>query len=140
MDRALFLSFNGRINRAKFWLLTALAILAILPAAYFFRNPPATETQTVVAVASLVVAVYLQFVSGIKRLHDRNRSGFVILAYGLGATALEWIGDRVPNDAVAIVFYGAATAVGAWYVVEVGFRRGTRGENDYGRDPLDGVA
>lgn len=137
MDWKLFYSFEGRINRAGYWLLTALALIAVLPAAYFYFSPPATELHTAVAVASLVAALYLQLVSAVKRLHDRNRSGFLVLVFGLGATMLERIGDRMPHDVAAIIFYLASLAVSVWFIVEVGFRRGTSGPNAYGPDPLE---
>jgi uncharacterized membrane protein YhaH (DUF805 family) len=66
----------------------------------------------------LVLAVVVTWVSiavGIKRFHDRNKSGWWVL--------------------IAFV----PVIGGLWYLIECCFLRGTAGPNTYGPDPLTAV-
>jgi uncharacterized membrane protein YhaH (DUF805 family) len=72
----------------------------------------------------------------IKRLHDRNKSGWWIVAYlvvpGLYGQFDGWLGGSWPA-----VFIGYATFVAVVCgLVEMCFLKGTRGPNRFGRDPL----
>jgi uncharacterized membrane protein YhaH (DUF805 family) len=78
-------------------------------------------------------------VLGIKRLHDRDRSGWRILIFFLVPGLSFAMADVLagPSDAgLAIALYAAGIAVGAWAFIELGFLSGTRGPNRYGPDPL----
>ena len=137
--RQLFLSFDGRINRAQFWLVTLVALLALAPAGYAsYVDPMAFTDATVVPVLGGIAAVagiYLLLSGGVKRLHDRNKSGAWLLLFGPGAAAIQWVGDLIAYDLVMLAFSVASFAISVWYFVETGFLRGTRGANEYGPDP-----
>lgn len=109
----LFTSFEGRINRGKFW--AGYAVLWIL-------------TVVVIAILTAVlgdsssflilywVGVALLMVAGlavqVKRWHDRGKSGWWVL--------------------IALV-----PLIGPiWAFIETGFLPGTSGSNEYGPDPL----
>jgi uncharacterized membrane protein YhaH (DUF805 family) len=68
---------------------------------------------------------------GMKRLHDRNKSGWwLVLFYGL-PMVLSWAAGE--NMAVALFSF----AISIWAIVELGFLRGTPGANAYGPDPIN---
>jgi len=108
--------FSGRINRGKYWASVVIWILVYL------------------------VAWIAVFAIGIKRLHDRNKSGWWILLFYFGPSVLAGIGNSSYNDAVALVLNLASFVIAIWGLVELGFLRGTVGSNQYGPDPLDPVA
>jgi uncharacterized membrane protein YhaH (DUF805 family) len=123
----LLFGFQGRTNRAKFWLV-ALAIFvveAILFAVLGSNVAMADDPQEALArmgpVTSIVLLLFgilvtwISIAVGIKRFHDRNKSGVWIL----------------------IIF--VPVIGGLWYLIECGFLRGTVGPNDYGSDPLSAL-
>lgn len=120
----LLFSFQGRANRAKFWLV-ALAILivemvlfaAIFGGAALSGDPErmaaaAGPLASIVLVIFIVIATWISIAVAVKRYHDRNKSGWWVLI-------------------VLVPVIG-----GLWYLIECGFLRGTTGPNDYGPDPL----
>ncbi|HKM64991.1 MAG TPA: DUF805 domain-containing protein [Acidisphaera sp.] len=108
-----YFSFYGRISRKTYWLNYFLPILVldIIGSGIDY----AAGTQFVAAVVSLLTLVP-SLASGVKRCHDRDRSGWFLLV-GL------------------IPIVG-----GIWLLVELGFLRGTPGPNRFGSDPLAGTA
>lgn len=108
----LLFRFDGRINRAKYWLgiagiyvgtwLLMILALAVNSAAIWF-------------VVSLVLlgTIWPALAVSIKRWHDRGKSGWWVL-----------IG--------VIPFIGFI-----WVLVECGFLEGTIGNNEYGPNPLE---
>ena len=122
--QSLLFSFQGRINRAKFWLVhvamwvvVAIAFSAILGSAAMSSDPQAA-LQSVGAVGGIILlivyilALWIGLAVAAKRWHDRNKSAWWIL----------------------IVF--VPVVGGLWYLIECGFLRGTAGTNKYGPDPL----
>ena len=74
---------------------------------------------------------------GIKRLHDRNKSGWWVLLYWVAPFVMLSVGfaGGLPEMAVNIVGF-LALAIGLWGLIELGGLRGTIGQNKYGPDPL----
>jgi uncharacterized membrane protein YhaH (DUF805 family) len=109
MPAALF-SFEGRINRAKLWL--GLLLLWIL-GAIGLAVDAATGSRFpgpgywIAWVVSIVPWLALN----VKRCHDRGHSGWFVL--------------------VALIPFA-----NIWYLIEIGFLKGTTGSNRYGADPL----
>lgn len=123
MQNLLF-SFQGRINRAKFWLvhLAAWVVIAVVFSAVFgtaaLTAGPSAAMDSIGAVGGIVVlvvyvlALWISLAIAVKRWHDRNKSGW-------------WI------------FIMFVPVVGPfWYLIECGFLPGTSGPNTYGADPL----
>jgi uncharacterized membrane protein YhaH (DUF805 family) len=120
----LLFGFQGRANRAKWWLVLVgilvveLVLFGILGGSVATSADPQEAMANLGPIASLVIlvfAVVLTWISvalGIKRFHDRNKSGWwVLIAF------------------VPIIG-------GLWYLIECGFLKGTAGPNTYGPDPL----
>ena len=122
--QSLLFSFQGRINRAKFWLVhvamwvvVAIVFSVILGSAAMSSDPQAA-LQSVGVVGGLILlvvyilALWIGLAVAAKRWHDRNKSAWWIL----------------------IVFVPLVGPL--WYLIECGFLRGTTGANKYGSDPL----
>lgn len=111
----LLTSFEGRINRAKFWagvgVIIAAGILANLIDMLLGFPIGDTGFGIVGAVVGLL-SFYLAIALYAKRWHDRDKSGWwtlIILVPLLGPI---------------------------WILVELGILEGTRGPNRFGPDPL----
>jgi len=107
----IWFSFEGRISRSMFWLKYFLPWVGLnIVAAIVDAAIGAPVAQIAVA----LVGLWVGLAAGAKRCHDRNRSG--------------WF-----QAIVLIPIIGAL-----WLLVELGFLKGTDGENRFGRDPLAG--
>jgi uncharacterized membrane protein YhaH (DUF805 family) len=87
-----------------------------------------------------VVGIWIMAATTIKRLHDRNKSGWWIVAFFIAPAMLGSLADRLDDEsyvavAVALVAFGFY----AWGFVELPFFKGTRGPNRFGPDPLASV-
>jgi uncharacterized membrane protein YhaH (DUF805 family) len=140
----LLFSFEGRINRAKYWLAVLIYfVVAIILALVGFVTAHVLGlgllygiVGTVIYVAMLVSGVAV----GIKRLHDRAKSGWWLLVFYVLPTVLLLIGTFLGWGAGSTVISGLfsliAFAISIWCFVELGCLRGTVGPNGYGPDPL----
>ena len=136
--RTLAFSFRGRIGRAMYWLGALLFVLDLLVLWIAFFTLPAGFLGTSVGFIGVIVGFWLMLAVVIKRLHDRDKSGWYVLLYFFVPGLLQSIGERAgPTQPLAIVVYLAGAALGVWAAVELGFLRGTVGANRYGLDPLD---
>lgn len=147
----LFFSFDGRINRAKFWLgilimavtyLAALFVVAVLG-----RAAGAPIVSYVLTGIVVIAALWANLGLYIKRLHDRGRSGWWLLVFiglpmipgGIQAammfSAIQNGGVPEPN-ALAMLLALISFALALWGFVEIGCLRGTEGPNRFGPDPL----
>jgi uncharacterized membrane protein YhaH (DUF805 family) len=137
----LFISFSGRINRAKYWL--AVGIGFLISTAFNVLAYVASQS-TVVQVTNMLLIIPLGIFAcavGVKRLHDRNKSGwYLLLFYGLplvlsAASVVIVEGPDGPSIAAGVLaLLGLVMSV--WTLVELGCLRGTIGHNKYGPDPL----
>jgi uncharacterized membrane protein YhaH (DUF805 family) len=136
----LLFGFGGRINRAKYWLAVllwmiawgvALAILFAFGSSYFY---PAIGLIILIGILGLVSGIAV----GIKRLHDRNKSGWWLLLFYLLPAILQQIAPHVGPS--GFIFSIAGFAISVWMIVELGCLRGTAGPNEYGPDPLGATA
>lgn len=155
---ALFTSFSGRINRAKWWL--AIIILTVVAiAGSFLLNPYSLETMTnpeaaltnidafkptlAQLVFGLVVSILMLAVI-FKRLNDRNWPKwvgiFVAVAY-IGTQIAQYV---ILQGVTSVAEIGAATMpisivsglVFLFLLIDNGMLKGTVGPNQYGEDPI----
>ena len=146
----LFFGFSGRINRAKYWLgILVYVIIALIMASLGYAADQTTPFQLL----SLIINIGV-FISGlalgIKRLHDRDKSGWWLLLFymlpsalfGLGALIfLYGVGSEAAGGLIiGVILYVLGLAALVWAIVELGFLRGTLGPNRYGPDPLTAAA
>lgn len=153
-------SFHGRINRAKYWL-AALFWLVVDIVVFGFlavslakdivalgSEPTGAEILRVilsfgfgiilVCLIVLVPSIVSWFAVGIKRLHDRDQSGWWILLFYFGPGVASAIGQSSDSGAVAAILGLVSLGISIWAFVVLGCLRGTRGPNAYGPDPLGG--
>jgi uncharacterized membrane protein YhaH (DUF805 family) len=88
-----------------------------------------------------IVILISSIAVGVKRLHDRNKSGWYLLLFYLVPSILVVIGVLIgafveDSTIIATVLGLLAFAIGVWTFVEMGCLRGTIGVNRYGPDPV----
>jgi len=72
----------------------------------------------------------------IKRLHDRNKSGWWIVPFIVATGVYDQFADRLGGSYAAAVLGLAVFILFNWGLVEMYFLKGTRGPNRFGPDPL----
>ena len=163
---AMLFWFTGRLNRARFWLASIVLILisiVLLPISLLslvlLATSPfslaaliAVEGRAVIPIASagllfLLLVYLLVFFAGllvscagfavvIKRLHDRDKSAGWLLLFILVPLILQAIAYHAGAIEDIIILGGACFFIEIWFLIELGFLRGTAGPNRYGPDPL----
>jgi uncharacterized membrane protein YhaH (DUF805 family) len=155
--------FDGRINRAKIWLallvsvcwavflmglIVGVRVLAGGPAtfevdAYEFLDPATYRALSLSTVpmlgAKLLLAVLFTWVwlaTSIKRLYDRDRSGWWMLPFFILPSLYGHYGDRLPDSVLDIPLGLLAIALSIWGFVELYMLRGSRQTNRFGADPI----
>jgi uncharacterized membrane protein YhaH (DUF805 family) len=148
--------FEGRINRAKWWLLIPIEIGAAI--VYYMiafalvgdsifsvltGNLPglggSLTLALLVGIAYTVITFIVWLAVSIKRLHDRDKSGAWLWLFAVGPWACVILG--VPASmghglGVGTLFVLAGFAISIWAFVELGCLAGTAGPNRFGPDPL----
>jgi uncharacterized membrane protein YhaH (DUF805 family) len=135
----LLFGFGGRTNRAKFWLAWLIFFVIYMP---FAIATSLTDSPSLSAMSSMITIVL--FVSGlavcVKRLQDRNKSGWYVLLFFVAPVALSLAGMSLGlTDGLTFVAQGlwlVGSVISIWGLVELGFIRGTIGANRFGPDPL----
>ena len=137
----LFFRFSGRINRAKFWLAVLIfTIINVVLAAIGYGLDQSMAFQALNGMIGIVIFISSLAV-GVKRLHDRDKSGWYLILFYVVPTVLVTIamvmGLTMEDSLVAAGIIGLiAAGIGIWAFVEIGCLRGTVGPNPYGPDPL----
>jgi uncharacterized membrane protein YhaH (DUF805 family) len=110
----LLTSFEGRINRAKFWAGVAvlIAISIVLNLVDMLLGLQLAEGVGILGTLFAVASIFFALAIYTKRWHDRDKSGW-------------W------NLIILVPVIGAI-----WLIVECGILEGTRGPNRFGPDPL----
>ena len=134
----LLFSFRGRINRAKYWLAVLIYVicLSILWSIIYWYE---LEGGALIALALLALPIWVSGLAvGIKRLHDRDKSGWWVLLFYFGPQVLNGLATAAgeTEQILSLLLSTAAFALTIWALVELGFLRGTPGPNRYGPDPL----
>ncbi|NVN85543.1 MAG: DUF805 domain-containing protein [Rhodopseudomonas sp.] len=145
----LLFSFNGRINRGKYWLAIliysiAWTVFAVVLFAWLGGvNPDNLFSLAGGALglwaAGLVLTVgctWSGLATGIKRLHDRDKSGWWILLFWFGPSLLSGSNGAMSDMQGSIVLSLIGSVIAIWGFIELGCLRGTSGSNQYGPDPL----
>ena len=151
----------GRISRTQYWLRFAVPYFVI----YFALEIAGGVTDdkstahTVLSVILLVfalVGLWPSIAILVKRIHDRNRPGWMCLILYVPAVLffvllIVWVANAIaeaeatgaftppplgPLGISVILLAMISAIVGLWFFVEFGCLRGTVGPNKFGADPL----
>ncbi|HEX4237736.1 MAG TPA: DUF805 domain-containing protein [Xanthobacteraceae bacterium] len=131
-------SFEGRISRKTFWIGIAVLIAAEL-AGYLIAQ--ALQGDRLSAIVDLAF-VYPEFAIAAKRAHDRDLPIWILIVFfGGGAvldllTVLELSGGNDRPSLMSLMIAVPFTVLLVALLIELGFRRGTIGLNQYGPDPV----
>jgi len=131
-------SFEGRISRKTFWIGIAVLIVAEL-AAYLIAE--ALQGDRLSAIVDLAF-IYPEFAVAVKRAHDRDLPIWILVVFFGGEavldllTVLELSGSGEQPSVVSLFIAVPFMVLLVALLIELGFRRGTIGPNQYGPDPV----
>jgi uncharacterized membrane protein YhaH (DUF805 family) len=162
-------SLDGRLNRKPYWIvgLVLLVIVLVAMAAITVVGVQTMDLALVMGLSALVqlLVIYPSVAVMVKRFHDRNRSGALVLflivpvivvavtdflgitgkplqlpqvdpnasLFSLWLLGLQLKAEQQPLDFALGLWIFVVTV---WFLIELGFFRGTRGPNRFGPDPL----
>ena len=89
--------------------------------------------------ALYIALIWLGLAISVKRLHDRDKSGWFLPVYwGLPMVlgALGFVAQLNDSSGLSLVCGLGEFAIGIWMFIELGCLRGTPGTNRFGSDPL----
>ena len=142
----LFTSFDGRINRAKWW--AGMVILTIINIVLSFIVISLFGMGFLGRLLSFIIVLailYPAYAVSAKRFQDRDKPGIYAL-YGLAALlvtsllqALALTGTPQELNALGWICALINLGVGIWFLIELGILKGTPGPNRFGGDPLAAV-
>jgi uncharacterized membrane protein YhaH (DUF805 family) len=102
-----------------------------------YRLLPSTDRATLILkVLGTSLFFWIYLATAIKRLHDRDRSGWWIVPFFFVPRLLFRFWDLLPDANWFLPFDWAIHALWLWGIVEIFFLRGTSGSNRFGPDPL----
>jgi uncharacterized membrane protein YhaH (DUF805 family) len=139
MDWAYLLNgFHGRISRRTFWIAFGAVYVANV-LAYLIADW--IQGDRLSAIVDLAFT-YPEFAVALKRAHDRDLPIWLLIIFftanGVSDlfSVLGWtVSVEEPNWLILGVF-APFVVLGLALLIELGFRRGTVGPNQYGPDPL----
>ena len=152
---ALLFSFKGRIRRTQFWLgqlaliMVAVVLGAVVGASvvaalkgtglgHSGHMTPAEAQKIFMVAAGPMIALWIPMMwiglaLGAKRLHDRAKSAWWLLAFHVPGllfwTTPALFGKSAPG--IALLVAVAAVVMGLWYLIELGFLPSAPGPNPY---------
>ena len=159
-------SFKGRINRAKMWLallfimcwMIFLGLLVVAIGSLFgaptpfslgtkdifklvdpdvYRTlKPADLPRLLVKLLGVSLLLWVYFATSIKRLHDRDKSGWWMVPFFVVPGLYNQFEDRLPDSYFMMLPTLIVSALYVWGFVEMYCLKGSRKTNRFGADPL----
>jgi uncharacterized membrane protein YhaH (DUF805 family) len=144
---AISLIFGASVKSVHVQLVEVFGIPKSLPfSATFSGADPETSALVtllfnIAATPIFVIGIWFVTATTIKRLHDRDKSGWWIIVFFAVPALLGRLVDRIDSESFvatgfAISFAAAAVSLHAWGFVELLFLKGAREPNRFGSDPL----
>ena len=138
----LFTGFHGRISRQPFWIgVLVLAVVETICQAVSYR----IEGDRLGSIVDLAFS-YPEFALTLKRAHDRNLPTWWIAALFVGSVLLDFLtvtgvntelGDMDQPNLIGVILTIPMGILCLVLLIDLGFRRGTKGPNRFGPDPLE---
>jgi len=139
MDWAYLLNgFHGRIGRQTFWLAMVAVYIANVVACLIADQVQGDRLSAIVDLAF----TYPEFAISVKRAHDRDLPVWLLIIFFTANAVLDLLtvlGWNIAAEEPSWLTFAALipfTVLGLALLVELGFRKGTIGPNQYGPDPL----
>lgn len=129
-------SFRGRMPRNRYWVLTGgvailFAVIVLLIDEYF-----SSGTRNILTIGAIAVCMFSMIVMLVKRIHDRNISGWwifaLVMVYVLSLLYREFSPRHLESG--AILFNLANLMISTYVILQI-LLPGTLGTNTYGQDP-----
>jgi uncharacterized membrane protein YhaH (DUF805 family) len=131
-------SFHGRISRKTFWIAMIAVGVANMLACQVAQQVDGDKLNAVVD----LLFTYPEFAIAVKRGNDRDWPLWPVAIFFAASVLLDLfavVGWAGTDDAPSMLAFAVAvpfTVVGIALLIELGFRRGTEGPNQFGPDPL----
>ena len=152
----IFFGFDGRLNRKPYWIATiqltlAAIVIASAVAAAINLSGQASTPQELLRVAHPwltafgFILAYPAAAVFAKRLQDRNKPGWLaalLIVPMLIESIVDPAGSFPQTELIYWIYRVTSTmtlVVAIWFLIELGFLRGTVGDNRYGPDPLAAI-
>jgi uncharacterized membrane protein YhaH (DUF805 family) len=130
--------FHGRIGRRAFWIAMGAVCVANYLACQLANQIQGDRLSAIVDLAF----TYPEFAIAIKRAHDRDLPVWLLIIFFTANGVLDllsvlgWSMTVEQPDWLALAIFIPFMVLGIALLIELGFRRGTVGPNQYGPDPL----
>lgn len=96
----------------------------------------ADRATSILKASGMALFFWIYLATTIKRLHDRDRSGWWIVPFFVVPGLFSQFADLLPNSNWMLPLSLAASLLWLWGLVEMFCRPGTSGHNRFGPDPL----
>ena len=129
--------FRGRIRRRDYWIYSILVGLFSLGVTAIGVLGAGLELgDKNLALATNLLVAWPNLAIGVKRLHDRGRSGWFVLIFFVAPAVIFELVDRLaPAAPIALLMSVLAAVPALWGLVEMGFRDTVPGPNRFGQSP-----
>ena len=111
-------------------------IFALIDPAVWRSLPSANLTDLFVQAIETPLFLWVYLATSVKRLHDRDKSGWWLLLFFALPGLYSQFGGRLGNSWVAMLFGLSAFVFCVWGFVEMYCLKGSRKTNRFGPDPL----
>jgi len=131
-------SFEGRIGRKTFWIGMAVLVAAEILGHLIAQAIQGDRLSAIVDLAF----TYPEFAISAKRAHDRDLPIWILIVFFGGGAVLDLLtvlglaGSNDQPSVLSLVIAVPFTVLLVALLIELGFRRGTIGPNQYGPDPV----
>src|SRR5215510_5338267 len=106
----LLFGFQGRINRAKFWKAILIYFIAVFVISIIIGivlgimgREPSITTFAIIGAIIYIPILISGICVGVKRLHDRNKSGWWLLVFYFVPNVLQGMGYWMGSEGLAAV-------------------------------------
>ncbi|WP_354240265.1 DUF805 domain-containing protein [Bradyrhizobium sp. LA2.1] len=97
---------------------------------------PVDRTNLILKAFGLSLFLWIYLATAIKRLHDRDRSGWWLVPFFFLPGLYSQFSDLLPNSTWMLPFWLVASILWLWGFVEMFIVSGSVGDNRFGPDPL----
>ena len=135
-----YATFKGRASRSEYWwyslFASLIALLGAVIANTLYGDPSELTLFDIVSLLLLLPGLAVS----IRRLHDVNKSGWWLLYPWLGLILVpiaSLFDDTSLMDSMVVISFSLMT-LGYLYVLYLAIKKSDSGENQHGKNPVEG--